>query len=182
VVAELSPSVRQGLRRLHVAAELRRDAYPKSREKGYRVRVVLTAAHQTDEDGGGPEPAPGRARRVRVLVVDDEPAIGRAIGRVLAPEHEVVVLTTAQEARDRIGRGERFDVILCDLMMPCMTGMDLHSELSMMAPDQAERMVLLTGCAFTSRAQDFMSKVANPRLEKPFDLASLRALIEGFAR
>ena len=72
--------------------------------------------------------------------------------RVLRSEHEVVVLTGAQE-RDRIARGERFDVILCDLMMPVMTGMDLHAALMALAPDQAERMVLLTGGVFTPTAR-----------------------------
>ena len=113
------------------------------------------------------------------MVIDDEPAICAALKRVLAPEHEVVALTSALEAHSRIARGERFDVILCDLMMPKMTGMELHAALTSLAPEQAARMVLLTGGAFTPVASEFLNKVPNARVEKPFDTASLRALIRG---
>lgn len=46
-----------------------------------------------------------------------------------------------------------FDVILCDLMMPDTTGMDLHHELVRIAPDQVDRMVFMTGGAFTAKAR-----------------------------
>jgi PAS domain S-box-containing protein len=152
--------------------------------EGTVFRVVLPAAPPLTGDHAGAEPAlmtPSVAQRPRgrVLVVDDEPAICAALKRVLAPEHEVVVLTSALEAQDRIARGERFDVILCDLMMPKMTGMELHAELTSLAPEQAARMVLLTGGAFTPLASEFLNKVPNARVEKPFDAASLRALIRG---
>ena len=74
-------------------------------------------------------------------------------------------------------RGERFDVILCDLMMPQMTGMDLHRALSEQIPEQAGRMVLLTGGAFTPGAVSFLDRVPNRRLDKPFDPARLRAAV-----
>jgi signal transduction histidine kinase len=146
---------------------------------GTVFRVVLPAAPPIDDEPLM-EPAPvAHGRRGRVLVIDDEPAICAAIKRVLAPEHEVVALTSAREARDRIARGERFDVLLCDLMMPDVTGMELHADLIALAPGQAERMVLLTGGAFTPGANEFLSKVPNLRVEKPFDPASLRALVRG---
>jgi CheY-like chemotaxis protein len=149
--------------------------------KGSAFRIVLPAATSlADEEVHPTEPAPmAHGRRGQVLVVDDEPAIGGAVRRVLAPEHEVTVLTSAAEARARIARGDRFDVILCDLMMPEMSGMDLHAELVALAPDQADRMVLLTGGAFTGAADQFLDRVPNARMEKPFDGASLRALIRG---
>lgn len=78
-----------------------------------------------------------------------------------------------------VARGERFDVILCDLMMPRMTGMELHAQLAALAPRQAERMVLLTGGAFTAAASEFLPRVPNARVDKPFDLVSLRALVRG---
>jgi CheY-like chemotaxis protein len=78
---------------------------------------------------------------------------------------------------DRIEKGERFDVIVCDLMMPEMTGMDLHSRLSQSRPADAARMVFLTGGAFTSEAREFLDRVTNQRVEKPFDPPALRALV-----
>jgi PAS domain S-box-containing protein len=150
---------------------------------GTVFRVTLSPAPQAGESAA---PAPPRStqpgRKGHVLVVDDEPAVGSAIRRALAIEHQVLVLTSAREARDRIARGERFDAIVCDLMMPEMTGMDLHSELTVLCPDQAERMILLTGGAFTARAAEFLDAVPNARIEKPFDVANLRALVRGLVR
>jgi DNA-binding NtrC family response regulator len=125
---------------------------------------------------------PATGRRGRVLVVDDEPGIGSAVRRLLSREHEVIVLTSAREARDRIAKGERFDAIVCDLMMPEMTGMDLHAELVATAPEQAERMILLTGGAYTDRAAEFLRSVPNARVEKPFDPDALREVVRGVVK
>jgi PAS domain S-box-containing protein len=145
---------------------------------GTTMRIVLPAApaSATDPVPAAPRPAPA-GRRGRVLVVDDEPSVAAAVRRVLASLHDVVVRGSAEEALDDIGRGERFDAILCDLMMPRMTGMELHAELARSAPDQASRMVVLTGGAFTEGAREFLDRVALPRCEKPFDAAGLRELV-----
>jgi CheY-like chemotaxis protein len=85
--------------------------------------------------------------------------------------------TRAREALERISAGERFDAILCDLMMPEMSGMRLFDEIGRIEPALAERMVFLTGGAFTPSAREFLERVANARLEKPFQPAALRALL-----
>src|SRR5690606_5142014 len=117
------------------------------------------------------------ARRGRVLVVDDEPMIATAIGRTLGLDHDVVVAATAAAALQHLRQEEAFDIILCDLMMPQMTGMDLYAELARTAPSQAARMVFLSGGAFTAAARTFLEKVPNQRLEKPFDTRQLVALV-----
>jgi CheY-like chemotaxis protein len=63
-------------------------------------------------------------------------------------------------------------------MMPEMTGIDLFEELRRTAPEQAERMVFLSGGAFTARAQAFLKRVPNAYLEKPFKIEELNKLIE----
>ena len=98
---------------------------------------------------------------------------------LLAAEHDVVVATIGSEVVQRLARGERFDIILCDLMMPGMTGMDLHEELERLEPAQATRMIFLTGGAFTPRARAFLAGVPNARLEKPFDPQGLRRFVCG---
>jgi signal transduction histidine kinase len=151
--------------------------------RGTTFRLVLPAAT------GGPRAAAGHAppvvhaqRRGHLLLVDDEPLLLAALRRILSAEHDVVGLTSGRDAIERVAGGERFDVILCDLMMPEMTGMDVHAELARLAPDQARRMVFITGGAFTGRAHDFLQEVGNPRVEKPFDGASLTALVNGLLR
>jgi CheY-like chemotaxis protein len=109
--------------------------------------------------------------------VDDDDLVGRALRRMLK-DHDVTVLGDAREARDRIASGERFDLILCDLMMPAMTGMDLHAELVRDVPDQAECMVFVTGGVFTPDAKSFLDRVPNERIEKPFDLQKLMELVD----
>lgn len=117
-------------------------------------------------------------KRATILCIDDEPALGLALKRVLVAEHEVVVITNASEALARVKAGEQFDVVLCDLMMPGMSGMELHAELLRVAPALARRMVFLTGGAFTPRAKDFLETVPNLRLEKPIGIDALREAID----
>ena len=118
----------------------------------------------------------------KVLVIDDEPMVARSLGRVLEPEHQVTVVLSAGEAHKRLTAGERYDVILCDLMMPQMTGMDLHAALARSHPEQAAQMVFLTGGAFTSGARAFLDSVSNQRIEKPFDMQHLRSIINDRVR
>jgi PAS domain S-box-containing protein len=116
-------------------------------------------------------------RRGRVLVVDDEVIVGTAIGRLLESEHDIEFLTTAAAALDRIHGGDRFDVILCDVMMPVKGGLELYEELRREVPEQARRVIFLTGGAFTPRARRFLDGIVNARLEKPFEKQTLRALV-----
>jgi CheY-like chemotaxis protein len=118
-------------------------------------------------------PAPVVSRRGRVLVVDDEPMVSTALRRVLVEDHDVVEVNRAQEALARIEAGERFDVIISDLMMPAMTGMDLYDALLKSVPDQAAKIIFLSGGTFTARARTFLATVTNLRIEKPFDAALL---------
>lgn len=152
--------------------------------KGTTFRVLLPVATTSTEPVAPPIPAlvAVPARRGRVLVVDDDPEVASLVRRMLAFDHEVVAVERAQDALDRISAGELFDAIVCDLMMPYMTGMDLHVELSRITPQAASRMVFATGGAFTSAAREFLDRVPNPRLEKPFDARSLRFVIQSLIR
>jgi signal transduction histidine kinase len=154
--------------------------------KGSVFRVSLPAppsspANTNPPIAQRPPAAEPRTKRVRVLVVDDEPAITRGVQRLFAGEHDVTTLGSGREALARITGGERFDVIFCDLLMPEVTGMELHAELVRVAPDQARRMVFLTAGAFTPRGREFLNEVENLRIEKPFDVAALEAALRTVA-
>jgi PAS domain S-box-containing protein len=114
--------------------------------------------------------------RGKVLVVDDEPMIGRYLTALMSNDHDVSCYTSASEALMGLRAGARFDLILCDLMMPGFTGMDLHTALQSFAPDQAERMTFITGGAFTVESKQFLETVPNARLDKPFNAAKVREL------
>jgi signal transduction histidine kinase/CheY-like chemotaxis protein len=116
------------------------------------------------------------ARRARVLAVDDEPQVLRSIQRALGA-HEVIVADCGSDALRRLEADAAFDVILCDLMMGDMTGMDLHQRLAARSPELAQRIVFMTGGVFTDGARDFLAGVPNACIEKPFDVKALRALV-----
>jgi CheY-like chemotaxis protein len=113
----------------------------------------------------------------RVLVIDDEAAVGRTIQRLLGEQYEVVVLTAGREALDLlIGKQAEFDLILCDLTMPDVTGMDVYTRSVQARADLGQRFVFMTGGTFSPRARDFLDQVPNERLDKPFDLQTVRNL------
>jgi PAS domain S-box-containing protein len=146
--------------------------------RGSTFRVLLLPARRPPPSPPRPRAPAGPGRRGRVLVVDDEALVGRAVDRILAPHHEVVTRTSARAALDDVAGAQAFDVVLCDLMMPEMTGMELHARLREVAPALAERTVFLTGGAFTPGARDFLASVPNAHLEKPFEPEALRALVD----
>jgi PAS domain S-box-containing protein len=150
--------------------------------KGSVFRVVLPVvarAPATVPLAKASEPALA-LQRGRVLVVDDDPMVAAVVRRVLGREHDVVVATSGRAALEHLHSAERVDVILCDLMMPEMTGMDLHEQLARVRPGDAQSMVFLSGGAFTSRAREFLERVPNERFEKPFDLGAMRSLVRRF--
>ncbi|MFB3852601.1 MAG: ATP-binding protein [Vicinamibacterales bacterium] len=115
--------------------------------------------------------------RGRVLVIDDEEAIRAIVTRMLRRDHEVVAAASGEEARAILSRDSSFDVIFCDMMMPRVSGMELHAWLAENDPESAGRVVFMTGGAFTPRAAEYLSKTGNLRLEKPFDALSFRKLV-----
>ena len=150
---------------------------------GSTFRVTLPPAAVEDvsgsTEGRGPD---GEHQGERVLIIDDEPLILGALRRAFAGDYRITCISDARQALSRLASGERYDVVLCDLMMPEMSGMDVYAELARVAPDQVERMIFLTGGAFTARARDFLDQVPNARIEKPIDFQNLRALMKNLLR
>jgi nitrogen-specific signal transduction histidine kinase len=148
--------------------------------EGARFLVRLPAAAE-DRSAAAPLRAEvrstARSRRGRVLVVDDEAMIRTTLIRLLQAEHDVVAAESGSAAERALAADAGFDVILCDLIMPEVSGMDLHDRLVAVRPELAERMVFMTGGAFTQRASAFFGSVPNLRIEKPFDSANLKELV-----
>jgi PAS domain S-box-containing protein len=127
---------------------------------------------------GGSPPGP----RARVIVVDDELPIALTLRDLLGLDHDVTALTSAREALDVIGAGADVDVILCDLMMPGMSGIDLYERLRQERPGVERKIVFMTGGAFTARAVQFLANVANRRVEKPFDMTLVERIVREMVR
>jgi len=156
---------------------------------GTIVRVVLPPAPGAAEPVAvapslaiGPvEPrgvAPAAARRPRVLLVDDEPLIAHTIERLLRRDYDTTIEENGRDALARIARGERFAAIVSDIMMPNMTGIELFEELQQVAPDQAARLIFLSGGAFTQQARDRLQGLGVIQLDKPVAAQQLRACIQ----
>jgi PAS domain S-box-containing protein len=143
----------------------------------FRVSLPIAGRAAIEEPAPPVEPIAIPGRRGRILVVDDEEIVLRSVQRLLSKEHDVVAVAKAKEALALCAGGETFDVILCDLMMPDMTGMDLHRELSRIAPEEAGRMIFMTGGAFTPKAWNFLADSTREHVEKPFDPKTLRAIV-----
>jgi PAS domain S-box-containing protein len=146
-------------------------------ERGTVVRVVLPPAKGWRAPNPPIPNLAAAADRKQVLVVDDDELVGEALDRALSGLAHVETTTEARAVLDRLGAGERWDLILCDLLMPEMSGMDLYREVLRVAPDAAASIVFMTAGAFTPRARAFLDGVQNDCLEKPFDLGKLRSLI-----
>ena len=116
--------------------------------------------------------------RANVLVIDDEPAVGRVAERVLGGRHSVVVTTSGKVAVARIENGERFDFILCDVMMPAMSGTEVHERIAELDPEQAERIVFMSGGVFSHETRAYLDRLPNRRLDKPFRTEQLVELVE----
>jgi PAS domain S-box-containing protein len=147
--------------------------------KGSVFRVVLPPAPAPPETAairpGSLRPEP--AHRATVLIVDDDAVVAKTLSRVLK-DHDLAIATNGREALDMLLTGRAFDVILCDLMMPVMNGMELHAELKATLPHVVERVVFITGGAFTPSTRAFLDSTPNECLQKPYDVGRLRALVQ----
>ena len=146
-------------------------------KRGANFTVRLPMAVELAVPSG---PRPGRhrvlGRQCRVLVIDDEPAILRALRRVLTGFHEVVTCERAREALLLFEAGEAFDVIICDVMMPDMTGVEFYERICASFPELSERLVFMTGGALSLRAEAFIMQVGHV-LEKPLRATDIRDLV-----
>lgn len=114
--------------------------------------------------------------RRRLLVVDDEPLVLRALARALGREHDVTTLSSPDEALARLST-TTWDLVLSDVMMPEMNGVEFARRAVELCPGLADRVVLMTGGAFTLRVCAEMDESGLQVMSKPIDLPALRALL-----
>ncbi|HEU4612407.1 MAG TPA: ATP-binding protein, partial [Kofleriaceae bacterium] len=119
---------------------------------GSTFRVVLPASETIELPVVALEPTITEPPKKRLLVIDDEPLVGQLVAKVLT-SHDVTAETSARAALVRLRSGESFDLILCDLIMPEVSGIDFYEQLGQVDPLLRHKVVFLSGGAFTDRAQ-----------------------------
>jgi two-component system, cell cycle sensor histidine kinase and response regulator CckA len=117
-------------------------------------------------------------QRRRLLLVDDDPLVLRALQRQLASHHEVAAVLSGGEALTLLAAGMEFDLLLIDLLMPELSGVELHQRICQAHPHLSGRMAFLSGGAFTPATQAFAQQHAELILKKPASTAALDALFE----
>ncbi len=108
-----------------------------------------------------------------ILVIDDEVRIGRVLSRILAKEYEVTVHSDAREAVTAL-QSKAFDLIICDLRMPEISGVELYEIAIEADPAHAGKFLFLSGDLSGSEVEEFFERTGESRLAKPFELNELR--------
>ncbi len=151
-------------------------------ELGGRATLSFALAGATEGQGSRAEYGTSSVGNGRILVVDDENIVLKAILRVLRSEHDVACYADSRTALQHLLAGEEYDLILCDLMMPNVSGSELHKRLAQERPEQASRLVFMTGGAATDSERRYLGACRNERLTKPFDVRELRELARRYTR
>lgn len=127
-------------------------------------------------------PSSAPSSRPRVLLVEDDPQVADALTLLLGLEADVEHVDSGRLAIEVLLRDQSFQLILCDLMMPDIGGIDVHESIRRARPGVEERIVFLTGGAFTQRTRDFLRSMPNRTLDKPIDPALLLSLVRAHQR
>jgi PAS domain S-box-containing protein len=145
---------------------------------GTTVTVLLRVEHRA----AASEPAPVLAspERRRVLVIDDEPMVRDVLARLLAAHHDVTTAESGQAAL-AVMAGSTFDVIVCDVMMPGVSGCDVHRRVATAYPGTERRIVFITGGTFAPELDRYVTSTGNRCLTKPFKLEQVLAAVDAVA-
>ena len=146
----------------------------------FRVRLPALPVESRRVRNSSSKPPPAASHSLRVLVVDDDALVARTIRRLLKAQHDVTLASGGREALALIGE-HPYDVVFCDVMMPTMTGMELHQEVKLRTPELADKFVFITGGPFTPEAREMFDDVKNLCIQKPFSGADLIQVLEAAA-
>ena len=125
---------------------------------------------------------PLHPHKPRVLIIDDERTLRSTLQVLLSDAYDVILADSGAAAFEVLATDRAFDVVLCDLMMPEVSGMQVHAWVQREAPDLLPRMVFMTGGAFTRNASEFLEQIVNRYLEKPFEVQELIEVLDRVAR
>lgn len=116
-----------------------------------------------------------------MLIIDDEPSLAKTLGFLLQDENDITLATSGRQALALLSQSLDYDVLLCDLMMPSVSGMDIFDWLQQAHPGKEAAMIFMTGGTFTPKAAQFVSSIPNPTIDKPFSVETVQEIIRQVA-
>lgn len=145
--------------------------------QGTTFRLTLPRADAKPAVPATPTPVP-TGRHARLLLIDDDPALTRSLARMLSSRCDTTIAANGKEGLEALlGPGAPWDLVLCDVTMPVMGGVELHRELHAQHPGLADELVFISGGSIDEATEGYLSSLPNLRLAKPFGLEQLHALI-----
>ena len=145
--------------------------------KGTRFVVRLPVMEELETESrryAPPKEPTTNVLRGRILVIEDEETIRKSLVRMLGRDHDVATTASGKEAQELIARDSAFDLVICDLMMAQMSGIEFHAWLAVHHPLLAIQLIFITGGAFTPNAREYLASVGNLIVQKPFDAKAFR--------
>ncbi|WP_168210426.1 hybrid sensor histidine kinase/response regulator [Persicimonas caeni] len=148
-----------------------------AQDKGTTFEVRLPSTEYAPADTSRPLPTVDSSTKLgHALIVDDEEKILRTLERALS-NFEIDATSSAATAVEWLRGGQTYDVILCDLLMPQMSGMEFYETLEAAFPHLAERVVFMSGGTFTNGSREFVASCGRPLVAKPFDIDKLQTVL-----
>jgi CheY-like chemotaxis protein len=129
-----------------------------------------------------PPTVAAKGRRPQVMVIDDDTLVSRMLVRALG-EYDVTVYDDGQSGLQALlGGGEPPEVIICDLMMPGLSGAEFHERITVERPALLDRLVFFTGGAFSSWAETFLRRPNVRVMHKPVTVRTLRETVASIVK
>lgn len=113
----------------------------------------------------------------KVLVIDDEKLLGQTIQLGLEDVFDVEIETSGRAGLQRLLQGDEVQLVLCDLSLPDLSGVEIHREVAEKRPELLPRFVVMTGGAISTASRDFLERFDGPLLNKPFTLGQVEELV-----
>ena len=157
--------------------------------RGTAVSITLRKWHEESPDSKAVEPPrtpspdvliPNSVRRLSIIIIEDETALLLPLRRMLAERHDVITFSDSRDGMRCLIEREPPDVIICDINMPQVSGLDLYREVTRVRPFLARRFVFLTG-GDSDELATLMAEAPERILEKPVHRKDLIAAIEAVA-
>ena len=147
---------------------------------GTVFRILLPTCAEVDQTLSLDAPMEAPVDPATILLIDDDAPVARSIARLLQ-RHQVTVVTSGRSALDLLKVSSEFDLVLCDLMMPDVNGVEIFERVRDTHPRAADRFVFMTGGVFSDATREFVLKTRHPIVQKPFDVRRIEGLLRSFS-